>query len=332
MAKNARSKKQTKLSPKRTFSRAFFIMNAKATNAARAKKFWGDVEKSLGKENATIIDITKMTFTKSEAVIAKTLKDCDSSTLLCIGGGDGTVSAVIQTLMLKKELTTENRSVRILPLWGGNANDMAVMLNGIPSAVNIHKILQNAHPVSIYPLSIEVESPESTTKNYIASCYASFGATAEALARMEETAHARGSQGPKHKLIRFAKEFREIGKTLVDVKPIKVEPTGDRTIELYDRLFVNGSRYAKILRSPVDLHDRHYFVLTSRDKNWKIILRAFRSLTTRTGGKISDRQRSFTIKDPTYMQVDGEVFKVPGNTRVKVRINDDCFNSFSTKL
>lgn len=303
------------------FSSVYFIANDGSTNAARARKFWRDVVRLVGKEHTEVLEVAKMSVKQTEAAIVEVLKKCDQNSLVCVGGGDGTVSTVIRAVVNSHKLTDENKAAAILPLWGGNANDMAVMLNGMPSTVNMTKILKNARKRKIYPLQITLSSDHEQLPVHVAGCYASFGATAEALARMEDSAHVRDAKKSKHKLTRFVMEFKEIGKTVFSVQPITVQPEKQQTTELYDRLFVNGSRYAKILRSPVELHERRYFVLTSKDKNWwRFIVRTVRPLVTRAGGKISDRQRSFTLKDPTYMQVDGEVFQLPANTHVTVSI------------
>lgn len=327
------SKRAHKKRSKTLYDHAVFVMNTKATNGVRAKKLWKEIERAIGIEKSEVVNIAKLTPTESVKAVTTALKSCTSRSILCVGGGDGTVSMVIKTLVLSKDLSQDNKRALLLPLWGGNANDMAVMLNGLPSTASIKKILQSSKPTEIYPLKIVLTPPEKKAQVFIAGCYASFGATAEALARMELSSHVRGHSGPKHKITRFVHEFRDIGKTFFDVRPIKVAPDQAKTVELYDRIFVNGSRYAKILRSPVDLHERRYFVLSSREKKWwYFMLRTLRPLATKAGGTISDKQRSFTLKDSTYMQVDGEVFPIQADTHMQVSIASDPFYALSTKL
>lgn len=315
------------------FDRALFVVNAKATNARRAKKFWKDVQRYVGSDNCEVIDISKLTYVASRQAVIKALKECTSRSIVCVGGGDGTVSMVVGLLSNESSLSPDSRASGLLPMWGGNANDMAVMLNGLPSTANIRKILKSSKHVPVYPLQIDISEPGKNVKTHIAGCYASFGATAEALARMELSAHDRTASGSSKKLTRIVHEFKDIKKIYFNMRPIKLEPDSEKTVELYDRLFVNGSRYAKILRSPIDLHEPRYFVLSSREKKWwYLALRTLRPLAMKAGGKISDKSRSFMLKDQTYMQVDGEVFKLKPNTTVKVSIGETPFIVISTKL
>lgn len=320
-----RSQKQTLLKkalPPR-YSKAYFIANGNATNAARAKKLWRDIVKLIGKEHAQIIDVSKFSIEETEAAIKDIIKKADSRTLLCVGGGDGTVSTTIRTIVSADNLTDEAQKIAVLPLWGGNANDMAVMLNGMPATVNIKRIVLLGRRIPVYPLSVVV-SNSAGKREHIAACYASFGATAEVLSLMEESSHKRGQDGPNGHVKRVLLEFRDVMRSASSLKPFKIQSTRgpSDTDKMFDRIFINGSRYAKVLRTPIALNDVAYFELSSKKGGVQFVFTLFRFLFRAGPGHVSRAIRVFTLQSQTYMQIDGEVYKLERGTKVEVKIHD----------
>src|SRR6185437_8881055 len=97
-----------------------------------------------------------------------------------IAAGDGTVNLIVDLLLHDPALTTEQRQTPILPLWGGNANDLANMLNGAATRSKLRRLLQHGHVVSIRPIICTLSTPGGSRQVYAAACYASFGASAYA--------------------------------------------------------------------------------------------------------------------------------------------------------
>ena len=319
-------------SPSRVvFKKAYFIANGNATNAVRAKKFWRDAVRLLGKEHTEIVDVSKFSVQETEAAIKSILKDADSKTLLCIGGGDGTVSTTIRTIVSTKGLRAESQKAVVLPLWGGNANDMAVMLNGMPAKVNIQRVMVLGQLTPVYPLSVVI-ADSSGTREYIAACYASFGATAEVLSRMEASSHKRGDDGPNGHIKRVLLEFRDVLRSTSSLKPFKIQSVKGSSVKMFDHIFINGSRYAKVLRTPIALNDVAYFELSSKKGGAQFIFTLFRFLLRIGPGHVSSSVKSFTLQTPTYMQIDGEVYELARGTTVEVKIHSTPFWTVARKL
>lgn len=308
------------------------IQNAKSTNAARAKTLIAEIQKLMGKSNVTIVDITDYSHQKTTQIIEQAARRFDKDTLVVIGGGDGSCSSVINTICLSDQLTVANRKATFLPLWGGNANDLATMLNGQVKAISMSKLLSTGKSIAVYPLLVTFRPPKSTKEERIALCYVSFGATAEILWRMEESSHVRDSNKFKNSLQRIPFELIDTIKTLLDVGTIHIEGDRGQLDKMYDRLFVNGSQFAKMLHTPVVLNKKEYFVTTSRKRYKQLFGNLFRSVMRSGAGHIQSKPQLFTLKDAALAQIDGEIFPVSAGTAVKVCISDSPCFVLSTKL
>ena len=73
-------------------------------------------------------------------------------TLLCIAAGDGSINYLIQALLFEAVLPAEVRHTPVLPLWGGNGNDLASMLNGRVSRTTVRMIFEHANVAPVRPM------------------------------------------------------------------------------------------------------------------------------------------------------------------------------------
>src|SRR5437868_1158334 len=163
---------------KHTFNRCVIITNTVSTNHHRARNLSKDIKKHFAADQVDVIEITPGQTITGDKLVDEVIKNLDNKTLVCIGGGDGSISMFINRLLLTPGLSRSTRQAVILPLWGGNANDLAYMVNGSAYTVDIKKILKKGRVVKVYPMEVAIKA--GGTERHLASNYASFGASAYA--------------------------------------------------------------------------------------------------------------------------------------------------------
>lgn len=105
-------------------------------------------------------------------------------TLLCIAAGDGSINYLIQALLFEAVLPAEVRHTPVLPLWGGNGNDLASMLNGRVSRTTVRMIFEHANVAPVRPMHFRMVGADGAVRERIACVTAGFGATAQAARRL----------------------------------------------------------------------------------------------------------------------------------------------------
>lgn len=319
------------MAEKRMFEHVIVLQNGASTHAPRSKKLIKELQKHFGKSNVNVINITGYNPTKIQEVIEQHKQELSEKTLIGIGGGDGTASSVVQAITTSGNLSKKQRSAALFPFWGGNANDLATMLNGSPT-VSVPQLFERANIIEINPLILTFETEHGAESTRTAACYASFGATAEALWSMEGSAHARDRSTPRSPLRSLAHEFVVATITIFGFKAVKVQTDNKKVSTMYDRLFVNGSKFAKVLKTPVKLNDRDYYEIVSKKSSTGFFINAVRHFFKQGRGRVSSDTRKFIIKEATMAQLDGEIIGVQSNTTVEVGIHDVPFRAFSSKL
>src|SRR5208282_6264938 len=112
----------------KSFQKVIFLVNPASTHIAQAMKRINELQKLFPQD---VIELTSTSAEGREAnaqIIVSLADRLGPNTLLCVAAGDGTASLVIETLVLSKALSDNARQAIVLPLWGGNANDLAHML------------------------------------------------------------------------------------------------------------------------------------------------------------------------------------------------------------
>ena len=252
-------------------------------------------------------------------------------TLLCIAAGDGTVNMVAETLLNDPSLPDAARQTPLLPLWGGNANDLAHMLNGHGWQASLTHILHAGKPVAVQPLQCSLTLPDRTRRTHFALCYASFGASAFA-------AHRLSQPGQRHHPLdtvpggRLVKELGTVIKALFDAPQIAVQE-GDQTKKLYEHIFLKGSRFAKVNGVRLRLTDQHFYHTIMRRKRARSLLFHIWELTGPLAvRRVAGDHASFTPQERLWAQVDGEVFAVPAGTKVEITLSERPVVLLSTRL
>jgi len=314
------------------FERFVLIYNPASTNAKRSRKRIAELKELFPSKEILVVETSPEGYEANRKIIVKLGKKIDDKTLVCIAAGDGTVSAVLDSLLADKSIPAKAKKAPVLPLWGGNANDLAYMINGRPHRLSLKEIFEKGAIVPIYPLNV-VFKIKGNTQRKIAACYVSFGASAYTTQQVEL---------PKNKSkkiyavpgTRMAAEMLIVTKSMLKARTFTIKADG-RKQTVYERIFVNGSRIAKVDRLPVRLNQKAFYEATLWHKNPKTLislLSALKIFRNRTYGEVTEKDRSFKLESDIWSQIDGEVMKLPKGTEVEISLNRSPFYVLTTKL
>lgn len=303
------------------------IVNPRSSNAARVKKSVRKLEKKLGR-SITSISSERDPLVFKERFAKEIRKHAKQPTIVLIGGGDGTVHQVVKATIDAPE--SLRKHTILFPIWGGNANDFAYMLNGLAAGKNLYKIIERGKAVKIHPLEIELKNKSSKTTAH-AVCYASFGASAFAANSLEETGAARQGFFRNIPAVVLAKELFRIAGALLRAPTFKARVNGKR-VNIFEQVFINGSRIAKIARLPVSLTDKAFYTVAHSKKHPSMFVRLLKILTGMQVGRVTSEPVAFQVNEAVLAQYDGEVIKIPENTHVEIRVSKKYVYALSTRL
>jgi len=309
------------------FDNVLLIQNPNSSNASRAKNITDKLHR-LASTKPTIIK-TSPDHSENAKSLKKYLSQSKGKTLLLIGGGDGTSHDVVNILM-SKDLRSLAADVAILPLWGGNANDFAYMLNGLSLGKKMSKILIRGKASKLYPLEITVEKNGKSSTKY-AMCYASFGASAFVAQHFQAKPVQRGKPLKYPPFLIVLQEIWRIGVALKKAKTFTVKVDGE-TITIFDEVFVNGSRLSKMNTLPVKLNQKAYYHTRENNKHPLISRRIASFLTGRKIGEIISKPTTFTLQQDALAQFDGEVNQLAKGTKITVALATHPIQAITTKL
>lgn len=312
-----------------TFQRILVVFNPASTNVARSRRRIYELQQLLPQTPLEIIETAKTNAANHDLLYTHRRK-LGPDTLLCIAAGDGTVNRVIETLLLDTRLNERMRQTVLLPLWGGNANDLAYMLNGLSSHTLLRKLFIRGQRARIYPLAFRVISPSGHTATHIAACYASFGASAYA-ANAINTKSYRQHWAHRLKLTHSILEIYTVIASMIRSPRVTITER-DVTERVYERAFINGSRIAKMERIPIKLNQKAFYHATVRHKQLEELFYILRLLRHRRFGYISNQPIEVILKERCWAQFDGEVEAIPAGSTVHVSIAKQPFVALSTKL
>lgn len=313
-----------------SFKRIYLLSNRRATNWQRVDRLYQSIVKAYQPDKHIELDLfeDKIEPTKK---IRKAIKKWNKDTLVCIGGGDGTVSFVVHELLMSSQKSSQARQSVLLPLWGGNANDLAIMLNGYLLPGSIKDLHKKAQPVDIFPLEVTIEPPEEPNSVRLAVSYASFGATAHATWAMEGSSHDRSSRKLSLPGVRLIAEVWDVFRALLKAESFDIEHDDVRE-QVYERIFTNGTRVAKLDGLPVHLNEQKYFEASVDKKHFHFVWYGIKSFLHNSYGNVQADHTSFTIHHPTKAQIDGEVLDIVPNTRVTVAVHAKSVRMLTRQL
>lgn len=311
------------------YKRILIIRNPASTNAKKLGSRVKVLQNLFPSAEFTVIETSPRGRAANRELLLKYRQDFGPKTLLCIAAGDGTVNLVIETLILDKSLDDNMRKTVILPLWGGNANDLAHMLNGYASSSKLKRIISNNNVVEVHPLKVSLTINGKFTDR-IAACYASFGATAFAAHRINTPRH-RKHYLTQRKGLRLIPEIYTVIKAFLEVPTFKLTENGVKKV-FYEYALINGSRIAKLERLPLRLTDNSFYVARITRKHPVAALYILQILRKRKPGRITSNERRFSLADPTWLQLDGEVVALKANTDVTIQLSKRPFYALSIRL
>jgi hypothetical protein len=311
--------------------RGFVIFfNPAGTHATAVRRRMEEVKHLAGERPLTIVETSAQGRAANARLIEQHADLLGPETLLCIAAGDGTTNQIIEAL-LTANVPAEVRRTPILPLWGGNANDLAHMLNGTAYRAKIKDILAKGQIVPIHPLQCDLTRRGGKTKTHLAACYASLGVTGFVAKRLTQPAYRKSRL---HKLPggTFLKDALIVIGALMDAPSFGIKEHGD-VRSVYELTFHNGSRMAKIERLPTKLTDEMFFINRFEDKR---LLSAIPRFIERTRKSVAQNllrnYSSFTTQEESWAQFDGEPVKVPSHTKVQVQLYPKPFYALTTLL
>lgn len=262
-------------------------------------------------------------------MLRKVVGQSQGRLLIGLGGGDGTVHLAANALLLAEPLINL-RQIVLLPLWGGNANDFAYMLNGLASRARLKSIFGKANIVPIHPL--EIASADASGKKMVryAVCYASFGVSAYTA---DQLAKPLPEGGFFSKLARsgMLNEFRRAVSAMMDAPGFDVEQDG-RKVKMYEQLFSNGSRFAKVDRLPVMLTGKQFYYTVRSDTRPRVSFYLLRLVGGKKLGQVRQKPVRFTTRERAWAQFDGEATVIAEHTAIRVGHSKQALYALSTKL
>jgi len=322
--------RQQEITPHRLhINRAVVWYNPAATRAVQSKRRIKELE-TLFPGNVHILYTSPEGREANLETLHKAAHLLGPHTLLAIAAGDGTVNLAVEALATTHQelgLPKLARRSPILPLWGGNANDLAYMLNGFSWRRRIKTVLSKADIVPIYPLTCAITT-QSTTYHRMASSYISFGASAMTAYRMNDKQYRLMNRGrPK-----FFLELLFVIRSFAHAPSFTVSEAG-HTHKIHELLFANGSRIAKVDGLPARLSERAYYReileqhrLTSTLGEIVNLLRGGRA------ANFQDAPVKLTIRDQVWAQFDGEPLLVEAGSTIEIRLADQPFYAVASAL
>lgn len=314
------------------FQKVVILINPASTGARHIRYRVKELQSLFPDSTVTVIRTTNKDRDATSDILVAHADELGPHTLLGIGAGDGTTSVVVETLVRDKRLPEKARSTVVIPLWGGNANDLANMLNGSANEAKLSTILDMGKIVPIYPLYLDFDLADKNHVSKIAVCNASFGATAYVAVKLN------GSRFRKSRLHtypggRMIKETMTAVTSLLRAPTFKIIDNGVEK-EVYERMFSNGSRFAKFYQMPVALNEKQVYVNTIEGKRIVTILLLLLSGSFSrfsTDHQLSNAMK-FLVQTSTQSQFDGETWEIPAQTQVTAHISDQPFYALSTLL
>jgi diacylglycerol kinase family enzyme len=312
------------------FDRFLVILNPAGTSARQSRVRIRELKKLFPNTPLDVLHTSPKGRLANQQLLASQKDKLGTGTLLCVAGGDGTVGTVVEMLATHPGLSDDVRSTPILPLWGGNANDLAHMLNG-NEGTSLRNLFAHAQLVPVRPLECTLQSKTGNTQIRIAICYASFGATAFATKKMAESSHRKH---PLRRLqaSRFLFELATGFNAYMQAPSFMLEEAG-KSKKIYERILTNGPRFAKTEGFPVRLNDNAFYLHTLEDKRvGKAVPNILASRRNSTAVNFLRTKTTFTIEDPTLAQFDGELQDIPAGTNVSFKLGVRPIFLLSTRL
>ena len=313
------------------FTRYIIVHNPVSADVYKLRDRLNELHEISPESEIIIFDTVRGGANANAPLFQQLASKLDEHTLVCIAGGDGTANMAIDILLRDPELPDNARKAPLLPLWCGNANDLAYMLSGWPTQQPIRKVMRHGGIVAVRPMECTLAYLNGKTESHLAACYASFGASAFATKEMEQTLRTE-SPIRRFGLSRLGQEFFSAAWALMRAPTFTVSEHGQTRV-IFERTHLNGSRFAKVIGVPLRLTDERFHRATIEHKHLlTFILHIVGLIGDRDLAKKTITRDTFTVHDDVWAQFDGEAVRIPAGTEVRIRMAKQRFYAVSTRL
>lgn len=291
--------------------RALVIANEHSSHARQMQRQIGQLELPV---------ITVPTHADPRYTHDDFLKAARDRDLLFSAGGDGTAHYSANTVLSEEGQAKGLHNLYFVPLCGGNANDVATMINGRKMAA---QILKEGRDRRLHPLEVRVFTEDELASIRYALGYFSVGATAEASHRLEKV---KGN---------VARESLSVLRTVATYLPFKIHRDGQAEA-ITDFLALRGDRIAKFGRPHANLSRPAFEAITS---NIQGMVPALVDMIKMKQGKLHGQMlqhTDFTVEagggDTVPVQYDGEAIGVYSGAQISVGISPVGYRTLTTRL
>ncbi|HSX07377.1 MAG TPA: diacylglycerol kinase family protein [Candidatus Saccharimonadales bacterium] len=294
------------------------VHNPKSTNARNTERRIGELRTLSPAIPVEVIETSPKGRVANKRLLAKQAGKLGPHTLLCIAAGDGTINILVEALLQDAAFSAQARKTPVLPLWCGNANDLAHMLNGKSYRTQLGTLLANARAVKVYPLECKLTGPDGTVVTYLAVSYASFGASAVATVALRK-AIRKTTALQRVPAALFLQEAAIAGKALLRAPTFMVRE-GETETPVFERICFNGPRLAKISGVRQPLTEAGFHEATVRKRASEIVTSVYELAHPKHSRKYARVRTEYTILQDTCAQFDGEAFPVAAGTHVVITV------------
>jgi diacylglycerol kinase family enzyme len=311
------------------FTRCVIILNPASTHSQRALRLVDELRVYFNESQLTVVETSPAGYMANKKLIVEVSRELDERSLICVGGGDGTANMVINILLTASEVAEPARHATLLPLWGGNANDLAYMANGLAARTSMKTVLTRGSIAAVYPLAVELRRNDRI-QTKLAACYVSFGASAHAARLLNHKSHR---QKRIYRLAgaRLLVEVVSIIRVFMQAERFACEINGTSR-RVYDLIAINGSRIAKVNRIPVNITDKVFYEVMVPDKDPMLVNHAIRVLHGLLFKRNLKTKQMFVVRQVTWTQLDGEAMQIAENTEISVKHYDRPFYILGTRF
>lgn len=310
------------------FDHIIFVRNPVSTHQERAERRLAELKLLMPEAELHIVETLPGGRAANRQLLQPYADELGLRTLLCIAAGDGTINLMVDALLRAPEFSETARCTPILPLWGGNGNDLASMLNG-SARTSLRTILTNGKIVTIHPLSITQTAPRMKPDVRVAACYASFGASAFTAQMLGKRIRARR----RIDLVpgaRFVRELATVTWALTRAPLFQMTEAG-KSRPVFESIFLNGPRFAKVGLVPLKITEAAFHHTTLEHKRIAAMFREITRLTSRKQTQTVRRTHAtFSVRDTAWAQFDGETVRLEPGTMVEIGVADKPFYAVAT--
>lgn len=238
---------------------------------------------------------------------------------LVVATGDGTIRDTAEALLQADDAI---RGVPILPLAGGNGNDVSSMTHGFWGKRRPVAQLHQAHIEPVQPLECTLQYGDGEIQKRYALGYISIGEITARTAKIID-----GDRGHS-RIVQLINEKLLAMRSVAKAQPITVVEQGVEH-ETFDLIFANGPRMAKYLHWKQNLYQPQFMRTELPSKSapalavagMRLALGRYPSTVVPDGDAVHLRTAS-----DTWIQLDGEAFPLAADTSISVRRTQQSLN------